>query len=130
MPWFVAFELLAPLVEVFGVVYLGVAAALLGLEAAGWTGPDLVDPDIVWLLLSASVLYSIVLSLTSLLVEQLSFRRYSGMKNLLVAIWAAVEENLGYRQANAWWRLRGSVQALRETPAEWGNMQRRGFTQP
>ena len=45
------------------------------------------------------------------------------------SIWAAVEENIGYRQLNAWWRIGGALEALRDTPAEWGNMQRRGFTQ-
>lgn len=130
MPWFVAFELLAPFVEVFGVAYLALALLLVGAQRLGLHTGDLVDDQVVWILLSVSLLYATVLSLTALMVEQLSFRRYSGMKNLLVAIWAAVEENVGYRQLNAWWRLGGSVEAWRETPAEWGNMQRRGFTRP
>lgn len=129
MPWFVAFELLAPFVEAFGFAYLALALMLVGAEELGWLAADLVNRDVMWILLSVSVLYAIVLSLTALLVEQLSFRRYSGMKNLLISIWAAVEENIGYRQLNAWWRIGGALEALRDTPAEWGNMQRRGFTQ-
>ena len=129
MPWFVAFELLAPFVEAFGFAYLALALVLVGAEELGWLAADLVNRDVMWILLSVSVLYAIVLSLTALLVEQLSFRRYSGMRNLLISIWAAVEENLGYRQLNAWWRIGGALEALRDTPAEWGNMQRRGFTQ-
>jgi cellulose synthase/poly-beta-1,6-N-acetylglucosamine synthase-like glycosyltransferase len=128
LPWFVAFELLAPFVEVFGVAYLALAILAVGLEELGWLATDLVNRDVVWILLSVSLLYAIVLSLTALLVEQLSFRRYSGMRNLLVSIWAAFEENIGYRQLNAWWRLGGAVEAWRNLPAEWGNMQRKGFT--
>jgi cellulose synthase/poly-beta-1,6-N-acetylglucosamine synthase-like glycosyltransferase len=127
MPWFVAFELLAPFVEVFGFVYLALMLALVGLEELGVYAGDLVNRDVIWILLSVSVLYAIVLSLTALLVEQLSFRRYGGMKNLLISIWAAVEENVGYRQLNAWWRIGGALEAWRRRPAQWGNMQRRGF---
>ena len=130
MPWFVAFELLAPFVEVLGFAYLVVALVFVGLEELGWVALDLVNRDVVWILLSVSVLYAIVLSLVALLVEQLSFRRYSGMRNLLISIWAAVEENVGYRQLNAWWRVGGAFEAWRDSPREWGNMQRRGFTQP
>jgi cellulose synthase/poly-beta-1,6-N-acetylglucosamine synthase-like glycosyltransferase len=129
MPWFVAFELLAPFFEVFGVAYLALMLALVGVEELGWLTLHLVDRDVLWILLSVSVLYAIVLSLAALLVEQLSFRRYRGTRSLLISIWAAVVENFGYRQLNAWWRVGGALEALRDTPAEWGNMQRRGFTQ-
>jgi hypothetical protein len=103
--------------------------ALVGVEELGWLTLDLLDRDVLWILLSVSVLYAIVLSLAALLVEQLSFRRYRGTRSLLISIWAAVVENFGYRQLNAWWRVGGALEALRNTPAEWGNMQRRGFTQ-
>jgi cellulose synthase/poly-beta-1,6-N-acetylglucosamine synthase-like glycosyltransferase len=129
MPWFVAFELLAPFVEVFGLAYLALVLVLTGVHELGWYGTDLVEGDLVGVLLAVSLLYAVVLSLTALLVEQLSFRRYSGMRNLLISIWAALLENIGYRQLNAWWRMAGSVEAWRDKPADWGNMQRRGFTQ-
>ena len=40
---------------------------------------------------------------------------------------AAVEENFGYRQLNAWWRMSGSLEAWRGTRHDWGDMQRRGL---
>jgi cellulose synthase/poly-beta-1,6-N-acetylglucosamine synthase-like glycosyltransferase len=129
MPWFVLFELLAPFVEVFGVVYLVVALLLMGTDRLGWWHADLVAHDVVWILLTVSVLYALVLTLSALLVEQLSYRRYAGMRNLLVSIWAALEENVGFRQLNALWRMGGAVEAWRDRPAEWGDMQRRGFGQ-
>ncbi|MGZ4428085.1 MAG: glycosyltransferase family 2 protein [Nocardioidaceae bacterium] len=127
LPWFVAFELLAPFLEIFGVVYLGVVVLLYGAESAGWSHPDLVDENVVWLLLCTSLLYAAVLSLCSLVVEELSFRRYQGMRDLAIAIWAAVEENFGYRQISAWWRVGGAVEAVRGTSHDWGDMQRRGL---
>ncbi len=84
---------------------------------------------LVGVLLAGSLLCTVMLSLTALLVEQLSFRRYSGMRNLLISIWAALLENIGYRQLNAGWRMAGSVEAWRDKPADLVNLQRRGFTQ-
>ncbi len=127
MPWFVAFELAAPFVEAFGFLYLTFVLVLFGVEEAGLYTSGLVNRDILWLLLTVSVLYAIVLTLTAVLVEQLSFRRYRGLKDLLIAMWAAVEENVGYRQLNALWRVGGTVEAWRRRPHDWGNMQRRGF---
>lgn len=127
MPWYVVFELLAPFVETLGLAYLAFMLVVVGLETGGVVAPGLVDHDLVWLLLVVSVLYAIVLSLVALLVEQLSFRRYRGMRNLLLSVLAALEENLGYRQVNSWWRAEGALQAWRSKPADWGDMQRRGL---
>lgn len=127
MPWFVAFELLAPFLEVFGLAYFLVAMGLLGLEHLGWIPWDLVDLPIVLLLLAASVLYSFLLTVVALLAEELSYRKYRGVPDLLRAVWAALEENVGYRQLNAWWRMGGAVEALRKREHDWGEMRRKGF---
>ena len=66
-------------------------------------------------------------TLVALLAEEISFRRYRGLPDLLRAIWAAVEENFGYRQLNAWWRLGGIVEALRGTSHDWGDMTAQGL---
>jgi cellulose synthase/poly-beta-1,6-N-acetylglucosamine synthase-like glycosyltransferase len=126
MPWFLVFELLAPVVEVLGLGWFLVLLVMLATEL-WWSGPDLVDPEVVVLLLSASVLFAVFVTLVALLAEELSFRRYRGLRDLWRAIWAAVEENFGYRQLNAVWRLGGLVEALRRTRHDWGEMTRRGF---
>lgn len=130
MPWFVLFELLAPFVEVFGIGYLAFALAAIGAENLGLYSGGLVNHDLVWLLLLVSVLYAVVLSLVTLLVEQLSYRRYPSMRDLWISLLAATEENLGYRQLNAWWRVGGALEAWRSRPADWGDMERKGFTRP
>jgi cellulose synthase/poly-beta-1,6-N-acetylglucosamine synthase-like glycosyltransferase len=127
LPWFVAFELLAPFVEIFGVAFLAVALVLTASDGLGLTDLQLVNQDVVWLLLVTALLYAVVVTLASLVLEELSFRRYTGLRDLLVQVWAAVEENLGYRQLNAWWRMSGSLEAWRGTRQEWGDMQRRGL---
>lgn len=127
MPWFFVFELLAPFVELFGIAYLAVVLFLLGLEHSPLAGPDVVDMPVILILLATSILYAIFMSMLSLLGEEISFRRYSGVRNLLLAIWATIEENVGYRQLTAIWRVRGSIDSLRSTRHEWGDMARQGF---
>jgi cellulose synthase/poly-beta-1,6-N-acetylglucosamine synthase-like glycosyltransferase len=127
MPWFLLFELLAPVVEVFGLLYFAAVMVLLGLGGLGVVPGDWVDLPVVVILLATSMAFSIMMSLVALLAEELSYRRYRGVPGLLVAAWAAIEENVGYRQLTAFWRLRGSIEAIRKSSHVWGDMKRRGF---
>ena len=70
---------------------------------------------------------SVFVTLLALLAEEVSFRRYRGLADLLRAIYAAAEENVGYRQLNAWWRLGGLVEVVGRQAHHWGDMQRVGF---
>jgi hypothetical protein len=80
------------------------------------------------LFLLVAYAYGLLLSLAALAVEEFSFARYRRWPDLLIALLAAVGENLGYRQLTAWWRMRGSWQALRRHPPAWGEMNRGGFS--
>jgi cellulose synthase/poly-beta-1,6-N-acetylglucosamine synthase-like glycosyltransferase len=129
MPWFLFFELLSPVVEVVGLGYFLLLLVFLGVEQWVDTGLDLVNPPVLLILLTASVLFSVFVTLVALLAEEVSFRRYRGLPDLFRAIYAAVEENIGYRQLNAWWRFGGIVEMLRRSAHNWGDMQRAGFDQ-
>jgi cellulose synthase/poly-beta-1,6-N-acetylglucosamine synthase-like glycosyltransferase len=130
MPWFLLFELLAPIFEVFGLAYFAVLMVGLGLEHAFLPEWDVVNVPIVVLLLTASILFAIFVTLAALLAEEISFRRYRGLPDLFRAMRAAVLENFGYRQINAWWRLGGIIEVLRGSRHDWGDMQRKGFGTP
>ncbi|RYE76395.1 MAG: glycosyltransferase, partial [Myxococcales bacterium] len=129
LPWFFLFELLAPFIELFGFLYLIIVLVLLGLENVG-VPIDVVDLPVVVLLLTTSILYAVFMSLLALVGEEVAFRRYAGVRNLLIAMWATVEENFGYRQLTAWWRVLGAVDAIRGSTHQWGDMKRRGFGDP
>lgn len=101
-------------------------ACLLGDERLDG-GVAFVSELVAWALLVASVLYSTVLTLAALPLEEFSNRRYCRVGDLFAAVGAAVLENLGYRQLTAWWRVCGSVEAWRNTSHHWGHMQRRGL---
>ena len=116
MPYFICFELLGPVVELTGVV-----TVLLGLTFG------LIDTSFALLFAAVALGYGVLLSVVSITVEELTFRRYPRLRDLGLALAAAVLENLGYRQVHAWWRLRGLVQAVAGGRHEWGDMTRVGF---
>jgi hypothetical protein len=76
--------------------------------------------------LSVAIVFGGVLSLAAVALEELSFRRYPRVLDLVRLFVLALLENFGYRQLNAWWRLKGTVSALRGVQA-WGHMARKGF---
>ena len=96
-------------------------------ESLGWLPWDLVDGWFVLLLLTASIFYSFLLTMVALLAEEMSYRRYRGVGDLLRAVWAAIEENFGYRQLNAWWRMGGAIEAMRKGPARLGRHAAQGL---
>ncbi|MGH3360979.1 MAG: glycosyltransferase family 2 protein [Nocardioides sp.] len=130
MPWFLLFELLAPVVELIGAVYFLLLLLLWGAENLMFPELDLVNPPVLVILLTASVLFSAFVTMVALLAEEISFRRYRGLPDLFRAIVAAFEENVGYRQLNAWWRFQGIVEALKKSRHDWGEMSRKGFGTP
>jgi cellulose synthase/poly-beta-1,6-N-acetylglucosamine synthase-like glycosyltransferase len=127
MPWFLLFELLAPVVEVLGLAYMVLLLILLAVEQWWLPWLDVANWPVIIVLLCATVLFAVLVSLVALLAEEVSFRRYSGLPDLFRAMWAAVEENIGYRQLNAMWRLGGIVDVMRRSAHDWGDMRRQGF---
>jgi len=114
-PYFFFVELLAPLVEAFGL--LALPAALL-LDAVNW--------EFAVLLLILAYGYGMLLTTCSLLLEELSSVPYSRFGDRLRLIPWLVLETLGYRQLTIVWRLRGLWKYMRGR-TEWGAMNRSGF---
>ena len=115
VPYFLFIELLAPVVEVVGIIGLIVS---LGIGA--------VNAPFAGLFFLASYGYGLVLTVFTLVMEELTYHRYQGKGDiLLLAMWAAVE-SFGYHQLTVWWRLRGLGKFLMGR-TDWGAMQRRGF---
>ena len=115
MPYLMGFEYLAPLLEVAGFVILPVGWAL-----------GLLDHSHFLLFVGAALLYGLCLSLATLLLEELSFRRYREPRHLRRLAAAAVLENLGLRQLNSWWRL-VALLTWRGRPQTWKSAPRQGF---
>lgn len=115
LPYFVAFELVAPLVEL-----AGLPATIVWWSLGRLSGAFLLAFALVAFLLG------ILLSLTAVTLEEFNFRRHTRGREVARMLWWAVWENLGYRQLTAVWRLRGLWEALRRKRG-WGAQSRRGF---
>jgi hypothetical protein len=68
----------------------------------------------------------IVLSISAVCLEELTFRRYPRRRDLILLFFIGVLENLGYRQLNTYWRFRGTLSGLFGKRG-WGVMTRKGF---
>jgi cellulose synthase/poly-beta-1,6-N-acetylglucosamine synthase-like glycosyltransferase len=116
LPYYWLFELLAPLIELLGLLLVPLGL-LLGVVDARFAGQFLL----------VAYGYALLVTLAALCVEEFSFHRYSRWRDLATAVVAAVVENVGYRQLTAWWRLQGLWSALTGRRQVWGTMTRSGF---
>ena len=114
-PYFFFLEMGGPVIEALG--YVAFAATVVAGRA---------DPWYVAAFLSVAVVLGIALSLAAVAMEEMSFRRYPKMLHLFQLCWLSILENVGYRQLSAWWRLKGTISALRGVES-WGVMTRKGF---
>jgi cellulose synthase/poly-beta-1,6-N-acetylglucosamine synthase-like glycosyltransferase len=116
LPWYWLFELLAPVLELTGLLLVGLGAAL-----------GVVNLAYFWLFMAVAYGFGLVVTLSAMIIEELSFPKYRRWRDLGVALLACVAEILGYRQATAWWRVRGWWASLRGQAQVWGTMTRTGF---
>jgi cellulose synthase/poly-beta-1,6-N-acetylglucosamine synthase-like glycosyltransferase len=114
--YFVLIELLGPIVELCGYVVLPVAAAL-----------HAINLQTAVLFFLVSVFGGVLLSLGALLLEELSFHRYTAWREIERLAFYAVFENFGYRQLTLWWRTKALISYLLGRKMTWGEMQRQAF---
>jgi cellulose synthase/poly-beta-1,6-N-acetylglucosamine synthase-like glycosyltransferase len=114
-PYFFFLEMIGPLIELLG--YVSFTATIVAGRADWW---------FVSAFLAMAVVFGGVLSLASVALEELSFRRYPRITDLLQLFGLAGLENIGFRQLNTWWRVKGMYSALRKVES-WGRMTRKGF---
>lgn len=119
-PFNLLFELFGPLLEVAGYAFIIIAAL------NGWIS---LEASLAFLLVAVGL--GVVLSTSALLLEELSFHVYPGLRSTLVLFAVAILENFGYRQLNSVWRLIGLLRWLGGGQAKWGEMRRIGkWSQP
>jgi hypothetical protein len=114
-PFFLFFELLGPIIEISGFLFLVIAWPL-----------GLVDMSFAILFFCVSILLGVVVSLSSVLLEGMTFRRYPKVSTAVVLMTYGVLENFGYRQLHTLWRFKGMWDRLRGATS-WGQMERSGF---
>ncbi len=116
MPFFFFLEMLSPIIESLGYIFL----------FSGWIS-GILNVKFAVLMLTVMLVLGINLSLASLCLEELSFKRYPRVKAIIILFFYAFIENFGYRQIHALCRLKGTIDYFRGKKS-WGAMTRRGFT--
>ena len=114
-PFMVLFEWLGPVVELGGYLFMALAF---------WFG--LVSWSALALFLFVAIGLGILLSVSGLLLEEMSFHIYPKASHLARLGVMVVLENFGYRQLNSWWRLVGLYKWAMRTESAWGTMTRKG----
>jgi cellulose synthase/poly-beta-1,6-N-acetylglucosamine synthase-like glycosyltransferase len=115
LPYFTLFEMLGPSVELLG--YLLTFGGLIF---------GLVSVDVAILFFVVSVLYGMLLSMSAVVLEELTLRRYPRPGDIARLFVAGIVESLGYRQLLTLWRTRGVLDGLLGKQT-WGSMERKGF---
>ncbi len=113
-PFYMLGEVLAPVVEALG--YLVVVTSLL-VRASG--------DSAAFAFLGVSMGFAFLLSLWAVVLEGISFRRYTTRNDVFKLLWFSVLESFGYRQLTVLFRLRAFPRYLRGD-LRWGLMPREG----
>ncbi|HTJ11084.1 MAG TPA: glycosyltransferase [Dinghuibacter sp.] len=116
MPYNFFFELLAPLVELTGIVYYIVQLCR-----------GEINPEYAILLLVFVYMYSIMITTIAILWDQLAFRHYKSFREVLLLCTTPFLEFLLYHPMIVLFSIRGYYYFLTGKKHSWGNMQRQGF---
>jgi cellulose synthase/poly-beta-1,6-N-acetylglucosamine synthase-like glycosyltransferase len=117
-PFFILFEWLSPFIEIFGYVF-----------TAWLIMSGKISYDIALIFLMFAVFLSVMLSTTAIFLDEITFRGISRLKYIPVLFLCAFLECFGYRQINAWYRIKGAIKWLLGHKQDWGRMTRKGSWQ-
>ncbi|MBN9295788.1 MAG: glycosyltransferase family 2 protein [Filimonas sp.] len=115
-PYNFFFELLAPIIEFLGVIYYIVLICL-----------GMINWHFAILLLIFVYTYSIMISTTAILWDQITFRYYKSWKEVASLCVMPFYEMILYHPMIMVFALRGYYYFLTGKKHTWGNMQRKGF---
>ncbi len=112
-PFTVVFEWLGPLLEVSGYLLMFLLFYF-----------GMISSTAFWVFLLVAIGFGLLLSMSALLLEEMSFHVYPRASQLLWLMLAAFVENFGYRQLTSVWRLTGLLSWLFFSKGRWGAMKR------
>lgn len=113
-PFMLFFELLGPLIELAGYLFMFLCFFAGVLSTTAW---------IAFLVVAIGL--GVLLSVSALLLEELWFHVYPRLGDIVLLFVLAVAENFGYRQLSSVWRLIGLLRWMRGEKAQWGTMARK-----
>ncbi|UMZ72669.1 glycosyltransferase family 2 protein [Natranaerofaba carboxydovora] len=118
-PFFLFIEFLGPVFELLG--YIVFAATIFIAYFLGFPGRE-----IILLFFVTAILMGVLLSTLSVVFEEMTFRKYTRLRDKIILFLFGIYENFGYRQRHTFWRVRGIYDFLRKRKG-WGEMKRMTF---
>ena len=115
LPYLWLFEFAAPVIEILGIVTIGLAAVLGVLSRAFF---------LQFLLFGYA--FATVISIGSVLQEEITYKRYNDWQDVVRLVSYCFLEHFPYRQMHMFWRLQGIWQYLRGDDV-WGPLKRKGL---
>jgi len=115
LPFFVLFEFLGAFIEAVGYIAVPLGFAM------GWISP--IGATLFFMLAVGS---GVCLSLSALLLEDVSFRKFGRWRDFGRLVLFCVMENFGYRQAMTYYRVKGFISYVKGDHG-WGHIDRTGF---
>lgn len=108
MPYTILFEALNPYFKVTGLLAL-----------IGYAFLDMTQWPIVLIFMLINFLSGMLLAIGSLLLEEIAFKRYPRISDLLRMLAFSVLMFFGYRQLGSLWRIQGHIQYFQNNNS-WG----------
>lgn len=115
IPYYWIFEFLGPFVEFLGYIFIIVALVF-----------NFLNYEFFVLFLAVSVLFGTFISTMSVLLEEMTYRRYKNSTDLIWLFVAAVLENIIYRQLSTLWRVKAAFFFF-FNKRKWGKSERKGL---
>ena len=117
-PFWMIYEWGAPIVEFIGLLYFVILATL------GW-----INWQHFYILLVLVYTFSVFISWTALLMEEVTYREYAKGSALLKLLLAAMLEPIFYHPITVWAAVRGNFDKFVRRKNTWGKQERKGFKQ-
>lgn len=114
-PYWFLFEWMAPLIEFFGILYLGFRAIF-----------GLVYWKILIVFLALVFSFSYLISTFAVLYEELSFPQYRRKRDVFKLVLTVFLEPFLFHPLSVLWSIEGNIDLIRKKKS-WGDMQRKGF---
>jgi cellulose synthase/poly-beta-1,6-N-acetylglucosamine synthase-like glycosyltransferase len=115
LPYLWLFELMAPVIELGGILTIASAACM-----------GVLDREVFLQFLFFGYAFATVISIGSVLQEELTYKRYNDWQDVARLVSYCFLEHFPYRQFNMLWRLQGMWQYLRGD-MEWKPLKRQGL---
>jgi len=115
-PFFLFAEGFGPIIEIFGIL----------LFFASWYY-NMVAYPLVYLFILATIVLNILLSIGSVIFEEMTYRRYPDTSMIMTLIGLSFIEILLFRPLTSWYKMVGIFQYFTGKKGGWGKMVRKGF---